>query len=106
MAPARKGMQVVRGLSLASATVAFVAGARTIDFADAIAILYAYPFLLTVLAATFLGERVRWVGWLGVVGGFVGGVSGFFVSENISENYIHTKDKMKNTIINILIRPA
>lgn len=68
----RPSIQIVRGISLASATVCFVVGARTIDFADAIAILYAYPFLLTVMATLFLGERVRVVGWLGVVGGFFG----------------------------------
>lgn len=70
--PARPGIQIFRGFSLAAATVAFVLGARTVDFADAIAILYAYPFLLTVLAVSFLGERVHWTGWVGVVGGFLG----------------------------------
>ena len=70
--PARPGIQFVRGLTMAAGTVAFVVGARTIDFADAIAILYAYPFLLTVLAVLFLGERVHPVAWLGVFGGFVG----------------------------------
>lgn len=70
--PARPGIQIFRGISLAAATVAFVIGARTIDFADAIAILYAYPFLLTLLAVFFLDEKVRWIGWLGVFGGFTG----------------------------------
>ena len=72
MRPARPRMQVIRGITMASSTVAFVLGARSIDYADAIAILYAYPFLLTVLASSFLGERVGWIGWLGVVGGFIG----------------------------------
>ena len=70
--PARPGMQLVRGFTMAGSTTAFVAGARTVDYADAIAILYAYPFLLTVMAVLFLGERVRVAGWLGVVGGFAG----------------------------------
>ena len=70
--PARPRMQIIRGITMATATVAFVVGARTVDYADAIAILYAYPFLLTLLATTFLGERVRWIGWLGVIGGFLG----------------------------------
>ena len=70
--PARPFIQVVRGFSMSAATVAFVTGARTVDFADAIAILYAYPFLLTVFAVLFLGEKVRAIGWLGVAGGFVG----------------------------------
>lgn len=70
--PPRPGVQFFRGISLAGATVAFVAGATQIPFADAIAILYAYPFLLTVLAVVFLDEKVSAVGWLGVLGGFFG----------------------------------
>ncbi|MGI9317484.1 MAG: DMT family transporter [bacterium] len=72
MRPARPRMQVVRGITMAASTVAFVIGARTIDYADAIAILYAYPFLLTLLAVLFLDERVGWTGWVGVIGGFIG----------------------------------
>ena len=37
--PGRPWMQVVRGLTMSSATVSFVVGARTVDYADAIAIL-------------------------------------------------------------------
>ena len=70
--PARPWMQLLRGFTMAGSTTAFITGARTVDYADAIAILYAYPFLLTVLAVLFLGERVRLIGWLGVAGGFVG----------------------------------
>lgn len=69
---ARPFMQVIRGLTMASSTVAFVIGAKTIDFADAISILYAYPFLLTVLACVFLKERIGLIGWVGVFGGFCG----------------------------------
>lgn len=72
MRPARPRMQIFRGITMASSTLAFVVGARSIDYADAIAILYAYPFLLTLLAVIFLGERVGLIGWLGVVGGFIG----------------------------------
>ncbi|MCY3769925.1 MAG: DMT family transporter [Gammaproteobacteria bacterium] len=70
--PGRLGMHLFRGLTMSGATVCFVIGARTIEFSDAIAILYAYPFLLTVLAVLFLGEQVRWSGWAGLVGGFAG----------------------------------
>ena len=70
--PARPGIQVIRGISMAAGTVTFITGVQTVDFADAIAILYAYPFLLVLLAVLFLGERVQTAGWLGVVGGFIG----------------------------------
>jgi len=70
--PARPGLQVFRALSIAVATVCFVSGAQTIAYADAIAIIYVYPFLLTILAPMFLGERVPKIAWLGVIGGFCG----------------------------------
>jgi drug/metabolite transporter (DMT)-like permease len=72
MKPARPGIQVIRGLSMAGGATAFVIGVQTVDFADAIAILYAYPFLLIILAVIFLGERTQTSGWLGVIGGFIG----------------------------------
>ncbi len=70
--PARPALQVFRALSIATATVCFVAGARTMAYADAIAIIYIYPFLLTMLAPVFLGEKVPRIAWFGVVGGFTG----------------------------------
>jgi drug/metabolite transporter (DMT)-like permease len=70
--PVRLPIQILRGVSIAASTVAFVIGAKTVDYADAIAILYAYPFMLTLLAVGLLGERVSLIGWIGVSGGFVG----------------------------------
>lgn len=70
--PARPVIQLVRGLTMAGGTTAFVIGAQTVDFADAIAILYAYPFLLVIIAVLFLGEHADWPVWVGVIGGFAG----------------------------------
>ena len=70
--PARPAIQIVRGLTMASGTTLFVIGAKTVDYADAIAILYAYPFLLVILAKLFLGEQASWSLWIGVIGGFLG----------------------------------
>jgi drug/metabolite transporter (DMT)-like permease len=70
--PARPIIQLIRGLTMAGGTTAFVIGAQTVDFADAIAILYAYPFLLVIIAVLFLGEHANWSVWIGVVGGFAG----------------------------------
>ncbi len=70
--PARPGIQFVRGVSMAAVTITFVVGVQPVDLADAIAILYAYPFLLILLAVLFLGERVQWTTWLAVAGGFLG----------------------------------
>ena len=70
--PARPIIQLIRGLTMAGGTTTFVIGAQTVDYADAIAILYAYPFLLVIIAVLFLGERANWSVWIGVVGGFAG----------------------------------
>ena len=65
-------MQVLRGVLLVMGTLSFMTGVRTLPYADAIAILYVYPFLMTLMAPAILGERVSLVGWLGVMGGFAG----------------------------------
>ena len=70
--PARPLIQMTRGLTMAAGTTLFVVGARSVDYADAIAILYAYPFLLVVIAVVFLGERANRMVWIGVCGGFIG----------------------------------
>ena len=70
--PARPLTQIIRGLTMAGGTVAFVTGALTVDYADAIAIMYAYPFLLVVIAVVFLGEKTHWSVWFGVGTGFIG----------------------------------
>ena len=70
--PSRPLVQLIRGLTMAGGTTAFVTGARTVDYADAIAILYAYPFLLVIIAVLFLGERASWAVWFGVAAGFAG----------------------------------
>jgi drug/metabolite transporter (DMT)-like permease len=70
--PARPLVQLVRGLTMAGGTTCFVLGVKTVDYADAIAILYAYPFVLVILAVLFLGERAGGPVWAGVCAGFVG----------------------------------
>ena len=70
--PARPLVQLLRGLTMAGGTTAFVIGVATVDYADAIAILYAYPFVLVILAVLFLGERAGWPVWIGVGCGFIG----------------------------------
>lgn len=70
--PARPLVQLIRGLTMAGGTTAFVIGVKTVDYADAIAILYAYPFLLVIIAVLFLGEHASWSVWIGVISGFLG----------------------------------
>ncbi len=70
--PARPLIQLARGLTMAGGTTFFVLGAKTVDYADAIAILYAYPFILVIIAVLFLGERASWTVWIGIASGFMG----------------------------------
>jgi drug/metabolite transporter (DMT)-like permease len=72
LTPRRPLIQMIRGLTMAGGTIFFVLGATTVDYADAIAILYAYPFLLVIIAVLFLGERANWTVWIGIIIGFIG----------------------------------
>ena len=69
---ARPMVQVLRGLALVLGNTAFMYGVRQVDYANAIAILYIYPFLMIALSAWFLSERVTLISWMGVSGGFLG----------------------------------
>ena len=70
--PPRIGIQVLRGALQVAGNLSFMFGVRGLAFADAIAILYVYPFLMTLMAPFVLGERVSAMGWIGVFGGFAG----------------------------------
>ena len=70
--PTRPLVQVIRGLLVAAGNTSFVIGVAYVDYANAIAILYIYPFLMVGLSALVLGERVSGPAWVGVAGGFCG----------------------------------
>ncbi|MEC7615755.1 MAG: DMT family transporter [Pseudomonadota bacterium] len=52
-------LQAIRGLLLAMATVFFFAALKHLPMAEAIAIFFAQPMILTMLSAFMLGERLR-----------------------------------------------
>ena len=52
-------LQAIRGLLLAMATVFFFAALKHLPMAEAIAIFFAQPMILTMLSAFILGERIR-----------------------------------------------
>jgi len=52
-------MQAARGLLLAMATVFFFAALQHLPMAEAIAIFFVQPMILTMLSALVLGERLR-----------------------------------------------
>lgn len=68
----RLGMNLVRGLLLAVATMFMFTAISFVPLADAYTITFTSPLLVTVLSIPLLGERVGWRRWSAVVAGFVG----------------------------------
>ena len=70
--PSYPKYQIIRGLALVFGNTAFIYGVQHVDYANSIAILYIYPFLMISLSFWILNERVSPATWLGVLGGFLG----------------------------------
>lgn len=68
----RSGLQLLRGAMLIASTVFFYAGVSVLPLAEATAITFVGPPLITALSVPFLGERVGVRRWVGVAVGFVG----------------------------------
>lgn len=65
-------LQLIRGTLLLAGTVFIVIAFRLMPIAEAHAISFIHPVLLTLLAVIFLGERVSRLGWVAVLLGFSG----------------------------------
>ena len=70
--PPRMWPHLVRGFFLAGAAACFFTALRTMPVADAIAIFFVEPMILTVLSAVILRERVGPRRWLAVAIGLAG----------------------------------
>lgn len=70
LATRRPGQQILRALSPVCVGASMVLAVRYLPLADATAILFAGPFLVIVLSAPLLGERVGLASWIGVAVGF------------------------------------
>lgn len=68
----RPFLQIVRALLLASISFSFMFGLRYIPLAEATAITFLYPLLVTILSVPLLGETVPRNNWLAVICGFLG----------------------------------
>lgn len=66
------GLHAARGFLTAGATLCFFAAVAVMPLADALAIFFVEPLLLTLLSALFLGERVGWRRLLAVAAGLAG----------------------------------
>lgn len=70
--PSRPIVHAARGLLLAIATTFFFFSLLYLPLADAIAIFFIQPMLLTALSALFLGEKIGWHRRIAVLTGFAG----------------------------------
>lgn len=68
----RPWLQLARALTLLGVSLLFVTGLRYVSLAEATAVIFLAPLLVTLLSATLLRERVSPAQWLAVVLGFVG----------------------------------
>ncbi|WP_248765328.1 DMT family transporter [Pseudomonas protegens] len=68
----RPGLQLLRALCLIGTSLLFTTGLRYIPLAEATAVNFLAPLLVTALSVPFLGERVSRAQWLAVLTGFVG----------------------------------
>jgi drug/metabolite transporter (DMT)-like permease len=70
--PQRFWPNVLRGVLLGTASLFFFTAVKYMPLADAIAIFFVEPMILTVLSGVFLKEPIGWRRWLAVVVGFGG----------------------------------
>jgi drug/metabolite transporter (DMT)-like permease len=68
----RHGLQIGRGALLLVATGCMYGAIRVVPLADAYAITFTAPLLVTALSVPLLKERVGWRRWSAVVVGFIG----------------------------------
>ncbi len=65
-------MQIIRAMMLLFTSFTFMYGLRYIPVAEATAITFLYPLLVTILSVPLLGERVPRNNWVAVIIGFFG----------------------------------
>lgn len=72
VATERPGLQVLRGVVLAASSLFFFTALSFMPIAEASAITFLAPLLVTAMSAYFLRERVRASAWVALAAGFVG----------------------------------
>lgn len=70
--PKRLWLNLGRGCLLGGASLCFFTAVKFLPLAETIAIFFVEPFILTILSAVILGERVSNGVWLSIVAGFFG----------------------------------
>jgi drug/metabolite transporter (DMT)-like permease len=70
--PKRPVLHLVRGLLGVVMIAAFATALRTLSLADAYAVFFVSPLLVTAFAVPLLGERVEWQRWAAILVGLLG----------------------------------
>jgi drug/metabolite transporter (DMT)-like permease len=65
-------LSLTRGLIMSSAYLAFILSIAAMPMADSVAIYFAMPLIVALLAGPMLGEQVRLHRWIAILGGFAG----------------------------------
>ncbi len=65
------GLQIVRGTIAAGSATIFIVAIAYVPLADAVAVSFVAPFIVTVIGALVLGERVGVHRWTAIIIGFV-----------------------------------
>lgn len=66
------GLSLIRAFIMSSAYIAFILSIAAMPMADSVAIYFAMPLFVAVIAGPMLGERVRLHRWIAIIGGFIG----------------------------------
>ena len=66
------GLQILRGFLAAGSATLFIVAVAYVPLADAVAVAFVAPFIVTVLGAVIIGERVGIRRWIAVIIGFAG----------------------------------
>ncbi|MEL7117615.1 MAG: DMT family transporter, partial [Pseudomonadota bacterium] len=64
------GLQVLRGMVAAGSATAFIFAVKHVPLADAVAVSFVAPFIVTVMGALILGEQVGVRRWTAILIGF------------------------------------
>jgi len=68
----RRKIHIVRGIVLIASSLSFFSALKFLPLAEATALNYSTPMIVTVMAAMFLHERITVPRWTFVIAGFVG----------------------------------
>lgn len=66
------GLSLMRAFIMSTAYIAFILSIAAMPMADSVAIYFAMPLFVAVIAGPMLGERVRLHRWIAIIGGFIG----------------------------------